>query len=599
MRRISLPNPPRSRTGGEPRRSLGEDAGQAMVLVVTVMLALVLIAAAVVAAGLGELSLSAGAKNNHTALAAADAGVTDYVSRLRQDPNFWQNPSGDQAIGGWMAVPGPSSNGEYFTYTPNTSSTAATGKIDLTVTGRVGNATRTIRVVITKSSFLNYAYFSIYELPDPTDTNIYPSGKAATVQSHCVYDENQANPTISGGGVGPNWNWHNGNTYCQYLFWGTGNVVNGPAGSDGNFFICGNPQFNGPVTSASMTSDPSGGTYPGWLQTGSSSLGYASFPCPSGSNPTFNGVPASQGGNVTPGPYLGMPATDSQLVQYAQANGCYYTGATSVTFNAPPSPSQPGTMTVSSPNSTIGTAPGQTNPACVGTNVALPPNGVIYVANATSSQGCQAPSNPSGQQWQSNTADGSGSNCQGNLFEQGVVGGQVTTAAANNVFITGSLCNPTDSNCVAGNTDPGNTVLTGNDVLGIVAQNFVYLYGPPCAKGVGSANSDGKDCQRPTNVTVDGAILDINHAVSVERLSQAPAMGQFAVNGSLIGRFSPLTGLVNQNGVVKKGYATTVNTYDSRLRALSPPHFLDPVGAGWNATKFGEVPNPSTLPAMP
>ncbi len=584
----------------EEKGSLSGEAGQAMVVVITVVLALVLIAGAVVAAGLGALTLSAGAKNNHTALAAADAGVSDYVNRLQQDPNFWQNPSGDPAIGGWAAVPGGSNNGEYFTYTADTSATATTGKVDLTVTGRVGNATRTIRVVIARNSFLNYAYYSMYEQPDPTDTNIFPAGQASNVQKNCVYDENQANPTT--GSVRPNWTWHSGSTYCTYLYWGTGNVVNGPAGSNDNFFICGNPQFNGPVTSASMTKNPSGGTYPGWLQINSTdpSLGYAKGSCPGGSNPTFNGVPYSQGGNVTPGPYLGMPATDAQLIQYAQTGGCYYTGATSVTFNAPSTPSQPGTMTVSSPNSVLGTAVGQTNPSCVGTNVPLPSNGVIYVADSTSSHGCQAPSNPSGQQWQSNTSGSSGSNCQGNLFEQGVVGGQITTAAANNVFITGSLCNPTDTNCVNNKTDPGNTVLTGNDVLGIIAQNFVYVYGPPCAEGgTGSAHSDGKDCQRPTNVTVDGAILDINHALTVERLGQAPVMGQVAINGSLIGRFGNLTALTNSSGTIVNGYTTTVNTYDSRLRALSPPHFLNPVGAGWQPIKFGEVPNPTSLPAFP
>ncbi|MDA8393581.1 MAG: hypothetical protein M0Z87_12485 [Actinomycetota bacterium] len=590
---------PGNPAAGGSRFRLVDQAGQAMLVVIALVLVLMLISAAVVADTTGELSLSGGAVQYHAALAAADAGVSDYLSRLDQNHNYWANPNGNPALTGWVPVPGSGSNNESFTYTANTSGTNSTGTIDLTVTGRSGTTTRTIQVLVRQNSFLDYAYFSIYELPDPTDTNIFPSGQSASVTNHCVYEENAANPTS--GGVGPDWNWTNGQAICSYLYWSTGNVVNGPAGSDGNFFICGSPVFNGKVTSAAMTPAPGGGTYPGWVPINDPSLGNAQGYC-GGSDPSFAGVPYSRGGAVKPGPYLGMPRTDATLSQEAAAGGCLYTGETSITFDAPSSPGGAGTMTVSSPNSTVGNSPGNTLPSCVGTNVPLPGNGVVFVQSGSSS--CHQPgrdqagqaTNPSGQHYQTmGDFSGSPAPCSGNLFEQGVVGGQVTTAAANNVYITGSLCNPTDSACVAGRQDPGNTTLTGNDVLGIIAQNFVYLYGPVCSR---KDVKHGVDCNRPKNVTVDGAILDVSHALTVQHLSHAGVLGQFAVNGTMAEKFGDLTA-VGSGARIARGYSTTVNTYDSRLSVLTPPYFLDPIAASWRVTHFAQVGTPSSLPAYP
>jgi len=564
-----------------------------MLIVLALMVLLVLVPLAVFTSALGQLPLTRHAVARHSALAAAEAGVTDYLNLLDQNHNYWASPGSNPALTGWEPVPGGGTN-EYFTYSVDTATTPETGEVVLTSTGRVGSTVRTVRAILRENSFLDFAYFSIYELPDPTNTNVYPAGQAAKVAEECVADYNQANPSDPGID-GPNWNWSDGSTSCQYLFWGTGDIVNGPAGSDDNFFICGDPVFNGPVTSASISPPVPGATapFPGWLSTSSPSLGPAAFDCPGGSDPVFDKVPASEGGHIDSGPYLGMPETDASLAQTAAAGGCLYSGQTDIVFNPPASASGAGTMTVSSPNSVLGTASGDTNPDCVGTDVPLPANGVIYVQPVSGGSGgsCAQATNPEGLHFQPEAGDGA---CAGDLFEQGVVGGQVTTAAENNVYITGSLCNPTDAACVAGQPDPGDTTLTGQDVLGIIANNFVYLYGPTCQAG----QDQGVDCTTPENVTVDGAILDLSHALSVENLSHQGVLGTFAVNGTLAEDYADLTGLVGSNGNFENGYPNVINTYDTRLSVLTPPYFLDPVTSAWRQVGFAEVPPPASLPPV-
>jgi len=109
----------------------------------------------------------------NAALAAAQAGVDDYRYRLQQDDTYYQwsssNPPtspANPAFTGWQAVPGPSSEAR-FHYDVDTSQFGSQGTILVTSSGRVRNATRTVRVSLRRRNFLDYLYLTDYESLDP------------------------------------------------------------------------------------------------------------------------------------------------------------------------------------------------------------------------------------------------------------------------------------------------------------------------------------------------------------------------------------------------------------------------------------------------
>ncbi|MCL4449182.1 MAG: hypothetical protein M1483_00535 [Actinobacteria bacterium] len=259
-------------------------------------------------------------------------------------------------------------------------------------------------------------------------------------------------------------------------------LVNGSHGvsSDDTFYYCGNPNFTGSVHTYSVkTPDNSSGT--GWIQLSnpvwylwyqnSSNCGYT---LPSSMDPAQAMA------------YQELPH-ETNFESAAIADGCYYTGQTSIVFTGT-------TMAVSSPNSTAGTASGDTNPNCLGQNASLPANGIIYVAPGGSGYqalgpppppgygppsytvGCSvsnlscsagfsgtwepgAPNLASGSSSYNNSAyNGNGNSgglywetndpaTSGDLFVQGTLQNSVTMVASNNVYLTGSVCISGDTGC--------------------------------------------------------------------------------------------------------------------------------------------------------
>ncbi|MHB1488620.1 MAG: hypothetical protein ACYCZM_13925, partial [Acidimicrobiales bacterium] len=92
-------------------------------------------------------------QSHEQALAAAEAGVDQYLLHLNQTPQYWiynatnLPPGGDPALTGWEAVSAVSSpptgslQSESFTYTPDTSQ-ISNNALYLNVTGRAGSVTR-------------------------------------------------------------------------------------------------------------------------------------------------------------------------------------------------------------------------------------------------------------------------------------------------------------------------------------------------------------------------------------------------------------------------------------------------------------------------
>jgi hypothetical protein len=297
----------------------------------------------------------------------------------------------------------------------------------------------------------------------------------------------------------------------------------GPVASMDNFFFCGSPNFQGQVSANKAN--------PFWVPLNNTVYWlwyYNSQSC--ANNPTFGG-----NGQIQPIAYQHLPSLTvyeqeamKQPSRSSPSFGCYYFGSTTMVFNAD------GTVDVSSPNSTVGSSPGQTNPGCplgtTNTSFASGFNGAVYVGG-TSSSGCTASSgpppppgwgppvfelgynppggngfsgvwepqqtgvtpstrtSPSGWMLSWETNDHA---CQGDLFVQGTVTASVTLAAQYNLYLTGSLCVPADTTCQetneTGSTSYGNSMgpvsysqsslPVGGPMIGVVAGNLVKAYNP-------------------------------------------------------------------------------------------------------------------------
>jgi hypothetical protein len=307
-------------------------------------------------------------------------------------------------------------------------------------------------------------------------------------------------------------------------------------------------------------------------------------------------------------PNLAMPPSNSAIKAETASGkgGCLFTGPTSITLNSA------GTMTASSPFSK------QVNGTCVknGTG-ALPANGVIYVQSVPSSSsdpnytaGCpySNPAYPIPALIVANDANQPA--CRdGDVFVQGVLKGQLTIAAANNVVITGNT------------TYNGGT--SGTSLLGLVANNFVHVRHPVQLQtttynpvqnsqpaGCGSSfdrtdyiqNSSSRYVQRicsknltgsQSNPQINAAILAVNHSFTIPFWQRGSALGTLSVTGAIAQRFRGPVG-TNSGGSVVTGYAKSY-VYDQRLKYLSPPKFLDPVASAWGVAVWREIPVPAGL----
>jgi hypothetical protein len=524
----------------------GRDAGQAMILVVGFILLATLVPMGVYLQAVQQFPLSRHDQDYQNALAAAEAGVDDYINRLDQNQNYFQYgapplpapPDGNGAFTGWVSVQaGPSTvaaNVSSYRYTPDTSQLASTGVLYLQSTGQSNGVYRTINVGLRRKSFLDYLYDTNYETADPA-TYADP----ATATKYCKYHHYDYNPYT--GGYGPDPNTINDPTYgnfnCTFIYFKTGDVLNGPAHSDDDFYYCGTPSFNGPVDSADPK-PPRTVPAPG--------LGGCS------GTPSF----------ARPGdPALGSPVTIPNNLSALQSAatigqagaGCTYTGPTDVALNSD------GTMTVNSPNTKL------TNSGCgPGSNLSLPPNGVIWVqpvpANP-SDPNYSATCKPNGvtvlQSWGTDTH----TNCTGDATVHGTLSGQLTIASANDTVVTGNVVYKGG--------------FSGTDVLGLAATNYVEINNPNPGGG-------------PTNVVVDAAILASNHSFIVMNYAACRYLGTLNLTGALGQPFRGPVGTFG-GGCGNTGY-TKNYVYDNRLHYLSPPLLLSIFQTAWEKVSFAELP---------
>ncbi len=269
------------------------------------------------------------------------------------------------------------------------------------------------------------------------------------------------------------------------------------------------------------------------------------LPCTNAPQWSRNNDPAS-------GSLLAFPPANTSIEDQADGTvggtGCLYTGPTTITLKVA---GGVGKMDVTSPKTR------STNSGCgPGNNLALPPNGVIYVQNIPTAR-----SDP-------NHSSCSGTGCNGIVNLSGTLEGQLTIAGEDDIVITGN---------VQYNTYPG-----GSDVLGLIADNDIAVSHPVTG---GGANASGS----LTDPRIDAAILSLNHSFYVQNWDEGAPLGTLTIHGVITQKFRGPVGTFSGNPpVIRSGYDKDYN-YDTRLKYLSPPYFLSPTQSAWVRISYAEL----------
>jgi hypothetical protein len=572
-----------------------DENGVALVMVLGVGAVLALLTVAAIAIALGSARSARIDQDWNAALSAAYAGVEEYQSRLAADPTYGRfgnpaapysvssasaislptgaaaNPAfGLGAAGSWAAVPGSGGTAGYR-YEVDVADFDTTGGISLRSTGRVGAQTRTVVAELKVNSFLDYLYFTDYEVQDPAGTGA--SNEAACTQYAYAGRDDSDN--------------------CGEISFDRDDVLKGPVHSNDRIRSCG-ARFDGPVTTA--YSAPAGQL----LYSIEDSNGNRGDNCVAS---TFS--PAS--GPTTVGAVV-MPATNAAMKQETRSDvttpaGCLFTGPTRITFNTD------GTVTVRSPwtrktRITGDPASGGSAPAAcgvpgatglgsrAGSTFTVPANNVIYVqdvpgvsgdpnfwatdefptvqaatGSGTTALTCTGADDSSrgngiGFPIRNEAAGSADYKCTvGDAFVQGVLRGSVTVATSHFLYVTGDI---TLAN-------------TNRDMLGLVGNDAVLVWNPVNGAG-GSIMPEAVRGDRK----IYAAILSVSHTFKVQNQTQGGDRGTLTVVGAIAQKF---------RGVVRSGSNGYLKdySYDARFTTRTPPKFLLPVSTSYAVTLWIET----------
>lgn len=526
-----------------------DEQGIAMITVLMVIVVLSTLAVSSLAYATGSLNLSRHDQDWNAAVAAAEAGVDDFVLHLNQDGNYYlysatsPPPDGNAAFTGWVNVPGPA-NGAQFRYTVDASTIGVDGNVRVTSSGRVGKASRSVTSIVRRRNFLDYLYFTDFETLDPANYS-----DTAWADANCA-----------------KYQYAGRDSSCTNIqFFGNAtrkDTINGPLHTNDTIRISGTPDFKG-ATSTSWK-DPAGKRWFDAKSGGGSAPTFATT-CPGSPPPA--GCVADPKYAVT----LDLPPSNSNLKNYTNpapaANGCLFTGPTRIKLRSD------GKADITSPYTKSSNC--LSGPATSPVTISIPSDRVFFVqpipASATDPNYSSCSGYPSGILPASGDAFASDFKCKaGDAFLSGVLKGQLTIGAANNIVIVG--------NTTYNTPPPG-----GSDVLGLIADNYVEMYHPVTSGGANISYAGGPVTD------VQAAILSVRHSFRNQRYQYGAPMGTLSIRGAIGQRFRGPVGTFNgATGAVMTGYVKDY-VYDQRLRFIAPPHFIDPVKSAWLVRSYAEI----------
>jgi hypothetical protein len=578
-------------------RSHGDESGIALVAVIGIGAVLMILVTAMLASSVSGVVKAQSDQNWNAAMSAAYAGIEDYQSRLANDNTYQQYGNsaalfsagssftgthsnlafGTGTNGTWASVDGSNGRAAYR-YEVDNSKYASTGTLRIRSTGRVGQTTRSIVADLRQQGFIDYVYFTDYEIRDP-----------AVSSTACT----------------PAYAWAvSSRPNCTTIQFGNTDVLNGPVHSNDTLQICGTT-FNQTVSTAYNPANGIRFVQPG----GCSAPTFAIAASPVAASPIYS-------------PVVAMPPTNTQMKQETRSDlaangvprpGCLYTGPTTITFNAD------GTMTVRSPwtvKTNVAGDPatsGTINPACgtpgwsaggstlgstAGQTIPVPSNNLIFVQGVprtstdpnywattaypqgiactgtttitcTGGAGSSGTGNGIGYPTANEKAPSSSTSApsygfdKGDVFIKGQVHSSVTVASDNYVYVVGDLT----------------YVDAQADMLGLVGQNAIWVWNPV------DSNGDLLDASQ-TGREIDAALLSVAHTFQVQNYAVGPK-GTLTVKGSIAQKFRGAVA-TSSGGTIVTGYVKNY-VYDPRLRYTAPPKFLSPVSTSYGVSVLVEV----------
>jgi hypothetical protein len=541
-----------------PRRA-GE-AGFTLVTVMGTLLIASLLSVAAFAAVNGDARESGKDVGRKQALAAAEAGVNDYLFRLNQDNGFWAkctNVTGSTPVNDawdgtlpdpreWRNVPGSDAQytiellpvAPYTKCTPGANVTASmidrsSRTLRIRVTGRVPTANgtdyRSLIAAVKRDGFLDFLYFTDYETSDAVWYALATRNKPTTPDDPSDGDviswaANNCNKTYWREGRG-NLQWtgkYSDNSgrltvNCSQIQFASKDVVAGPLHTNDDLYTCDNPTFGRDAQDRIESGD-----------------GYRTA-CGASAVPNFKGTFLKKQKTI------GMPATNASLAQIALP-AYKLSGAQRITLN-------PGNLTVQP----LGGGAVQT--------LGYPSNGVLYVSNSGACPGYQ-PLDP----------DNVPNTC-GNVRLSGNYGGDLTIATENDIIIDGDVTR------------------AGDAMLGLIANQFIRVANPSTpADHDPPSGTNQKDWCDNVNATqdrvIEAAILSLQHSFTVDNYYCGHPIGTLTVKGVIAQKFRGPVGTGGASGAVT-GYVKDYQ-YDDRLAYRSPPNFLDPVQSAWRIARYTE-----------
>jgi type II secretory pathway pseudopilin PulG len=531
------------------RHRLSDKDGFTMIVVLGVLMVISLVSVGAYAAVNSDQRTAGYNNDQKEAYAAAEAGLDWYLSQLRTDSNYWTRCTSVPNISGqpapvsnpywgppqtdprtsWRKID-PNSKGQYIvellpapaaSFTPPSSapSTCSTsdpsgtmidkrsGTMTIRADGRAGNVKRSIVATLRRKGFLDYLYLSTFE----TEAPLLYSGTAAQTSAAA----NCMKPYVARA------------SWCATIQFAPKDSVAGPFHTADSICVKSSPSF-GRVDS---NNKPLGDA----LEIEQASSAPAVRDCGSAS-PKWNGT------LVTTADPVNLPPDNGALAANVTPNYMFQ-GKTWITFKADD------TMDV------INTAKGWATPH----NMPQPPNGVIYVDNAS----C-------GTNYDVDNPYGDDAGC-GDAYVNGVYKESITVGAAKDVIVTDDLTTPDD------------------DLMGLIANGFVRVY----HKTTGSCGSGEVAPNWTTNppepgynydIKIQAAILALTNSFVVDNWACGSPLGKLTVIGAIAQNFRGPVGTSNGSGTVATGY-TKDYQYDDRFRFRAPPRFLDPTKAGWNVIR--------------
>ncbi|HQR79131.1 MAG TPA: hypothetical protein PLT68_02805 [Actinomycetota bacterium] len=366
------------------------DSGAAMIMVLGMISIMSVVVAAALAYAMNVAPQVRRDESWQAALAAAQAGVDDYLAKLNRTdayaltvdcanvalkgPKAEANSCGwnGSTSPGWVNVqPGVPNSGK-FHYDVNTANFWKDGSVWIESTGKVRGVSRTIQVRLGRGGSTDFLYYTDFEDADPQNLVAYPPG---------------GSKSLATGGAKSNECGRSGPTLATY-WWEGGPRVNSSTCQEiqfaGNDVLDGDVHFNdSPLMSSA------GGTRPRFLK------GYevADPNCTEAlGTPDASGVGKSAGkgkcwrSTSSASPYVGVAGARPALTLYLPDNsdkfvtypGCNYYGDTRIRFN------NNGTMTVWNTTSSGKNVKGPGSPPglnCGNASQFIPASGKKYPAN--------------------------------------------------------------------------------------------------------------------------------------------------------------------------------------------------------------------------